>query len=281
MKKIAREIAELVHSTSSSLPADAERAIRSALRREARGSSARMVLETILKNVALARAAGTPLCQDTGTLTFFVDSSLRRKAPPSALDEAVACASSQGWLRRNTIDPVTGKSIDSNVCPGAPVVHYVESASPEGHGTIRLIMKGGGSENMSVQFSLPDASLGAARDLEGVRKCVLAAVQRAQGFGCAPGLLGVCVGGDRASGFEEAKMQLLRDIGDANPVPALAKLERRILKEANSLGIGPMGLGGKTTLLGVKIGARPRLPASYFVTVAYMCWAARRGVLVV
>ena len=134
---------------------------------------------------------------------------------------------------------------------------------------------------MSVQFSLPDASLGAARDMEGVRKCVLAAVQRAQGFGCAPGLLGVCVGGDRASGFEEAKMQLLRDIGDANPVPALAKLERRILKEANSLGIGPMGLGGKTTLLGVKIGTRPRLPASYFVTVAYMCWAARRGVLVV
>ena len=281
MKKIAREIAELVHSTSSSLPSDAERAIRSALRREAKGSSARMVLETILKNVALARAAGTPLCQDTGTLTLFVDASLRRKAPQSAFDEAVAYASSQGWLRRNTIDPITGASIDSNVCPGAPVVHYVESGAKEGHGTIRLIMKGGGSENMSVQFSLPDASLGAARDMEGVRKCVLAAVQRAQGFGCAPGLLGVCVGGDRASGFEEAKMQLLRDIGDANPVPALAKLERRILKEANSLGIGPMGLGGKTTLLGVKIGTRPRLPASYFVTVAYMCWAARRGVLVV
>lgn len=282
MKKIAREIAELVHRTSSSLPPDAERAIRRALRREEKGSSARMVLETILENVSIARAAGTPLCQDTGTLTFFADSSLRRKAPPAAFDKAVAYASAQGWLRRNTIDSVTGKSIDSNVCPGAPVVHYVESASSvEGHGTIRLIMKGGGSENMSVQFSLPDASLGAARDLEGVRKCVLAAVQRAQGFGCAPGFLGVCIGGDRACGFEEAKLQLLRSIDDANPVPALAKLERRILSEANSLGIGPMGLGGKTTLLGVKIGTRPRLPASYFVTVAYMCWAARRGVLVV
>ena len=210
MKKIAREIAELVHRTSSSLPLDAESALRKALRREFKGSSARMVLETILKNVSIARAAGTPLCQDTGTLTFFVDASLRRKAPPSAFDEAVAYASSQGWLRRNTIDPITGASIDSNVCLGAPVVHYVESAAPEGHGTVRLIMKGGGSENMSVQFSLPDASLGAARDMEGVRRCALAAVQRAQGFGCAPGLLGVCVGGDRASGFEEAKMQLLR-----------------------------------------------------------------------
>jgi fumarate hydratase class I len=142
-------------------------------------------------------------------------------------------------------------------------------------------MKGGGSENMSAQFSLPDVSLGAARDLDGVRRAVLSAVQRAQGYGCAPGILGVAIGGDRAGGYEEAKHQLLRDLSDVNPDPRLARLERRILKDANSLGIGPMGLGGKTTLLAVKIGSRPRLPASYFVTVAYLCWAARRGVLVV
>ena len=127
-----------------------------------------------------------------------------------------------------------------------------------------------------MQFSLPDASLGAGRDLEGVRRAVLAAVQHAQGYGCAPGILGVCIGGDRAAGFEEAKHQLLRNLADTNPVPALAKLEHRILREANSLGIGPMGLGGKTTLLAVKIGARPRVPASFFVTVVYLCWAARR-----
>jgi fumarate hydratase class I len=137
-------------------------------------------------------------------------------------------------------------------------------------------MKGGGSENMSRQFSLPDASIGAGRDLEGVRRAVLTAVQQAQGYGCAPGILGVCIGGDRASGYEEAKLQLLRNLADTNPDPVLARLERRILREANSLGIGPMGLGGKTTLLAVKIGARPRVPASFFVTVAYLCWAARR-----
>jgi fumarate hydratase class I len=137
-------------------------------------------------------------------------------------------------------------------------------------------MKGGGSENMSRQYSLPDASIGAGRDLEGVRRCVLDAVQKAQGYGCAPGILGVCVGGDRACGFEEAKHQLLRRLGDKNPDPELASLEERILEEANSLGIGPMGLGGKTTLLGVKLGSRPRVPASFFVTVAYLCWAARR-----
>ena len=265
-------IAELIHETSSSLPDDAEQALRKALRREAKGSSARLVLETLLKNVALARAAGTPVCQDTGTLTFFVSENLRRTVSPERIAAAVAAATEKGWLRRNTNDAVTGKSIDSNVCPGAPVIHYTLDSDSK----VRLIMKGGGSENMSMQFSLPDAALGAGRDLAGVRRAVLAAVQHAQGYGCAPGILGVCIGGDRAAGYEEAKHQLLRDLADVNPVPMLAKLERRLLREANSLGIGPMGLGGKTTLLAVKIGARPRVPASFFVTVAYLCWAARR-----
>ena len=269
---IVNRIAELIHETSSSLPDGAEQALRKALRREAKGSSARLVLETLLQNVALARAAGTPVCQDTGTLTFFVSENLRRTVTPARIAAAVAAATEKGWLRRNTNDAVTGKSIDSNVCPGAPVIHYTLDSESK----VRLIMKGGGSENMSMQFSLPDAALGAGRDLEGVRRAVLAAVQHAQGYGCAPGILGVCVGGDRAAGYEEAKHQLLRNLEDVNPVPALAKLERRLLREANSLGIGPMGLGGKTTLLAVKIGARPRVPASFFVTVAYLCWAARR-----
>ena len=269
----ASKIANLIRETSSSLPDDVEAALRRARRREAAQSPARAIFDTLLENSALARANGTPLCQDTGTLTFFVDESLRRVATPAAIGRAVARATEAGWLRRNTIEPVSGMSIDSNVCAGAPVIHYVAAPSPR---TVTLLMKGGGSENMSRQFSLPDSALGAGRDMEGVRKCALAAVQSAQGFGCAPGILGICVGGDRASGFEEAKLQLLRNLGDQNPVPRLAALERRILKEANSLGIGPMGLGGRTTLLGVKIGARPRVPASFFVTVAYLCWAARR-----
>lgn len=276
MTKTVKRLADLIRATSSSLPDDAESALRKAMRREPKGSSARLVLETILRNVALAREAGTPVCQDTGTLTFFVSENLRRTVTPERIACAVAAATENGWLRRNTVDSVTGKSIDTNVCPGAPVIHYTLDAESK----VRLIMKGGGSENMSMQYSLPDASLGAGRDLEGVRRAVLSAVQHAQGYGCAPGILGVCIGGDRASGFEEAKMQLLRNLADANPVPALARLERRILKEANTLGIGPMGLGGKTTLLAVKIGTRPRVPASFFVTVAYLCWAARRREIV-
>ena len=277
-RTLVDRLARFIQETSSSLPDDAEQALRKALRREAKGSSARMVLETILRNVELARAAGTPLCQDTGTLTFFVSEKLRRRVTPAVLGEAVARATANGWLRRNTIDAVTGRSIDTNVCPGAPVVHYVDvnGEGGKGKGDVSLLMKGGGSENMSRQFSLPDASIGAGRDLEGVRRAVLTAVQQAQGYGCAPGILGVCIGGDRASGYEEAKLQLLRSLADINPDPVLARLERRLLREANLLGIGPMGLSGKTTLLAVKIGARPRVPASFFVTVAYLCWAARR-----
>ena len=274
--EIEAKIARLVRKTSGTLPQDALDALKSAMRREEKGSSARMVLETLVENASLAARKGTPMCQDTGTLTFFVDERLRDKVTPSAIKNAVAYATEKGWLRRNTIDSVSGRSIDSNTCEGAPVIHYVEPKNRRSAPAVTLLMKGGGSENMSRQYSLPDSSIGAGRDLEGVRRCVLDAVHKAQGYGCAPGILGVCIGGDRACGFEEAKHQLLRRLDDMNGVPELAKLEKRILKEANSLGIGPMGLGGKTTLLGVKIGSRPRVPASFFVTVAYLCWAARR-----
>ena len=274
--EIEAKIARLVRKTSGTLPQDALDALKSAMRREEKGSSARMVLETLVENASLAARKGTPMCQDTGTLTFFVDERLRDKVTPSAIKNAVAYATEKGWLRRNTIDSVSGRSIDSNTCEGAPVIHYVEPKNRRSAPAVTLLMKGGGSENMSRQYSLPDSSIGAGRDLEGVRRCVLDAVHKAQGYGCAPGILGVCIGGDRACGFEEAKHQLLRRLDDTNGVPELAKLEKRILKEANSLGIGPMGLGGKTTLPGVKIGNRPRVPASFFVTVAYLCWAARR-----
>ena len=274
--EIEEKIAGLIRRTSSRLSADVLQALAAAIRREAKGSSARMILETLVQNAALARRKGTPMCQDTGTLTFFVDERLRGLGTPAAVKKAVAVATEKGWLRRNTIDSVSGRSINSNTCDGAPVIHYVPAKSRRAAPAVTLLMKGGGSENMSRQYSLPDAALGAGRDLEGVRRCVLDAVHKAQGYGCAPGILGVCVGGDRACGFEEAKHQLLRRLDDTNRDPALARLEKRLVKEANALGIGPMGLGGKTTVLGVKIGSRPRVPASFFVTVAYLCWAARR-----
>ena len=269
-------IVQLIRETSSSLPEDVLAALRRALRREAKGSSAAVVLRTILDNCALAKKLGSPLCQDTGTLTFFVDGRLRRKVAPSVVRKAVALATARGYLRKNCIDSLDGRSYDDNCAVGAPVIHYLESPVLS-RPSVTLLMKGGGSENMSRQYSLPDSSLGAGRDLEGVRKCVLDAVQKIQGYGCAPGILGVCIGGDRATGFEVAKEQLLRPLDERQPGDqVIGRFEKRLLREANTLGIGPMGLGGRTTLLGVKVASRPRVPASFFVTVAYMCWACRR-----
>ena len=268
---------ELVRETSSSLPEDVLAALRSALRRENAGSSASMVLRTILDNCALAARKGVPLCQDTGMLVFFVNEALRRRVTPELLGRAVAVATERGYLRKNTIDSVTGRSYDDNRAEGVPAVRYCDMPG------VTLIMKGGGSENMSRQYSLPDSALGAGRDLEGVRRCLIDAAVKAQGYGCAPGVLGVCIGGDRATGFEVAKEQLLRrlDRSGESGDPALRALERRVFREANTLGIGPMGLGGRTTLLGVRVASRPRVPASFFVTVAYMCWAVRRRTVLI
>ena len=280
---VVDKLVGLIRDTSSSLPADVIKALKAAQRKEKKGSSAAVVLKTILDNCAIAAKRGTPLCQDTGTLTFFIDERLRRKVTSAVIRKAVTIATEKGYLRKNTIDAVTGRSYDDNCAEGAPVIHYVERRKEKGEGRkcgVTLILKGGGSENMSRQYSLPDAALGAGRDLEGVRKCILDAVQKIQGYGCAPGILGVCIGGDRATGFEVAKEQLLRPLDEKEKGEGrkekVRMLEKQLLREANSLGIGPMGLGGKTTLLGVKIAARPRVPASFFVTVAYMCWACRR-----
>ena len=280
---VVDKLVKLIRDTSSSLPPDVLKALRSALRREKKGSSAAVVLKTILDNCAIAAKRGTPLCQDTGTLTFFVDERLRRRVTSAVIGKAVAIATERGYLRKNTIDSVSGKSYDDNVCKGAPVIHYVEGGKEKGERRkcgVTLILKGGGSENMSRQYSLPDSALGAGRDLAGVRKCILDAVQRIQGYGCAPGILGVCIGGDRATGYEVAKEQLLRPLDEKEKGEGekenVRMLEKQMFREANSLGIGPMGLGGTTTLLGVKIASRPRVPASFFVTIAYMCWAFRR-----
>ncbi len=262
------KLIKLIRETSSTLPDDVVKALKTAHRREKRDSSAATILELILKNCVLAKEEGVPLCQDTGTLTFFVNNSWRKKVSESAIKKAVKLATKKGYLRKNTIDTLSGKSLDDNCAEGSPAIHYGNYSS------VTLLMKGGGSENMSRQYSLPDVEIGAARDLEGVEKCILDAVKKIKGYGCAPGILGVCIGGDRATGYEVAKEQLLRSLSEKPTA-----FEARILKKANSLNIGPMGLGGKTTLLGVKVASRTRVPASYFVTIAYMCWALRRGSL--
>ena len=140
------QLVALVRDTSSSLPPDVLKAIEAAHRREKAGSSAAVVLKTILDNCAIAAKRGTPLCQDTGTLTFFVDEALRDTVTPAAIKEAVAIATEKGYLRKNTIDSITGKSYDDNCAEGAPVVHYVvraEDGRQKTRGEVTLVMKQG------------------------------------------------------------------------------------------------------------------------------------------
>jgi fumarate hydratase class I len=284
MKHFRESVLALITETSSNLPSDVRASIANAIRLEDPDSQAGLAMSAISLNIDMAVDNVSPICQDTGMPTFFVHT------PPGAdqlfmkkeILAAVAEASQRGKLRPNAVDAITGRNSGNNLGEHFPVIHFEPWA--EDTIEIRLILKGGGCENKNMQYSLPMEIPGlgkASRDLDGVRKCLLHAVYQAQGQGCSPGFIGVGVGGDRTSGFELAKKQLFRRIEDRNPDPELDQLEQEILQKTNTLNIGPMGLGGKTTLLGCKIGKSHRVPASFFVSVAYNCWAYRRlGILV-
>jgi fumarate hydratase class I len=282
MIDLSEPLLELIRLTSTDLPPDVEQALHRARRAEADGSGAAGALEAILENVAMARDKSSPICQDTGTPLFFVHypAGWSTRQMRAQIREAVAEATRRAYLRPNAVDSITGRNSGDNLGDEAfPTIHFEEA--DEDALVVDLILKGGGCENVGAQYSLPDNRLSAGRDLEGVRRVVLDAVHRAQGKGCAPGVLGVAVGGDRGSSFAASKEVLLRPLDDANPSPELAELETRLLEEGNRLGIGPMGFGGDTTLLGVKATSLHRLPASFFVSVSYMCWAHRRRRMIV
>lgn len=277
MPDLTQQILELVRLTSTDLPPDVEHAIRQALDREQPGSAARNAMETIIKNIELSRKNSTPICQDTGTPIFYIHypTGWSTRELRSQIEAAVVEATRKAYLRPNSVDSLTGKNSGNNLGGSYfPTTHFEEV---EGDTlTIQLMLKGGGCENVGIQYSLPNSQLGAGRDLAGVRKVVLDAIHKAQGQGCAPGILGVAVGGDRGSSYYASKEALFRKMDESNPNPELAALETRLTEEANQLGIGPMGFGGETTLMGTNITALNRLPASFFVTISYMCWAYRR-----
>jgi fumarate hydratase class I len=272
-------VVELITATSTDLPPDVRAAMRAAVGAEPEGTRGHQALMVIAQNIDQAESGEAPICQDTGMPTFEikVPLGLDQIWMKGRIREAVAEATRRGKLRPNSVDSITGKNSGDNLGPGTPVIHFEQWERDDIE--MRLILKGGGCENTNVQYSVPVelAHLGRAdRTLEGVRKCILHAVWQAQGKGCSPGALGVCIGGDRTAGYQHAKAQLFRTLDDVNPDPTLAGLEAQIMATVNGLGVGPMGFGGQVSLIGCKIGALNRLPASFFVSVAYDCWAYRR-----
>ncbi len=282
IRDITPKIVELIRLTSTDLPPAVECRLHTALEQELPGSAAYNALETILANVEISRKNSIPICQDSGTPIFYV-------VLPKAWDmnnlrtqirSAVAEATRQSWLRPNAVDPLSGINTGDNLGDQYfPIIQFHDS--DEEALIIDLMLKGGGCENVGAQYSLPDMQLNANRDLDGVRRAALDAVNRAQGEGCAPGFLGIAIGGDRGTSFLKSKETLFGDIDQPNSDPVLDLLEKQILQEANQLGIGPMGFGGKNTLLGVKITSAHRLPACYFVSISYMCWAYRRRRMII
>lgn len=283
MRDLTNEIVEFIRRTSSDLPKDVEERLRAAVEKEAPGSAARGALETILKNVELSRKNSTPICQDTGTPIFYVHypEGWSTRKLRQMIRDAMVIATQKSYMRPNAVDALYDKNSGNNLGgDDFPSIHF-EEVDADQPLTIELMLKGGGCENVGAQYSLPNNSLGAGRDLAGVRKVVLDAVQKAQGQGCAPGILGVAVGGDRGSSYIKSKEILFGKIGERNADPEVAALEERLTSEANMLGIGPMGFGGQTTVIDTKITGLHRLPASYFVSVSYMCWAYRRRKMIV
>ena len=279
MEFLAASLLELITQTSTNLPPDVRAAMSLAAGSETPRTQSSQALDIILSNIDMATDDEGPICQDTGMPTFVVHTpvGVNQIRIKKAIQEAIAEATRRGKLRPNSVDSLTGKNSGNNLGAETPVIHFEQWEEDEIE--VRLILKGGGCENKNIQYSVPCEleHLGRAdRNLEGVRKCILHAVWQAQGQGCAPGAVGVCIGSDRAHGYDLAKGQLFRVLDDVNADPTLAKLEAEVMEEANRIGVGAMGFGGKASLIGCKITAANRLPASYFVSVAYDCWAFRR-----
>ena len=279
MQSFFESVVSLIVRTSTDLPPDVRAAMKHAVHAEDAASRAGTALNIISQNIDQAAEIEGAICQDTGMPTFEI------KTPVGAnqiwmkkqIKDAIAEATRRGKLRPNSVDSLTGENSGNNLGPGTPVIHFEQWERDDVE--VKLLLKGGGCENMNIQYSLPTElpNLGRAdRTIEGVRKCILHAVWNAQGKGCAPGAVGVCIGGDRTSGYVEAKQQLFRSLDDVNPDQRLADLEAEIMRTVNTLGVGAMGFGGKVSLIGCKVGVQNRLPASFFVSVAYDCWAFRR-----
>ena len=254
------------------LPTDVKDAIYKAYKEET-SEAGKVQFEAIVKDIELAEKDNTPICQDTGVIIFYVKGGAQAQGldkVQTALINATRRATKEVPLRPNAVDPFTGKNTGDNTGRFIPFIHWeiVEGDKIE----ITAFPKGGGSENTCTLGMITPGE-----GVKGLKKFVIDAVIKAGAMPCPPTIVGVACGGGADIAMKLAKAALLRPLNEPNSNPELAKLENELYEAANSTGIGPMGLGGKFTVLGVKVEYAHRHPASFPVAVAFQCWAARRA----
>src|SRR5882672_8451022 len=184
MNLLEESLLELIRRTSAEIPDYVHQSILGSLEQEKKGTIAESAMKIIEQNIALARNKSQPICQDTGAILFYVDcpAGFDQIGFEEATREAVLAATRKGYLRQNSVDSITGKNDGTNRGPGSPTVHLHQHQASST--TVRLVLKGGGCENVGAQYSLPNEKLKANRDLDGCRKVILDAVLQAQGKGC-------------------------------------------------------------------------------------------------
>lgn len=262
----------LLQLAVTELPNDVKEALEKAYRDE-ESEAGRTQLEAIINNVKLAEKTRTPMCQDTGVIIFYVKAGAKAKdldKIEQALREATQRATKEVPLRPNAVNPLTGENSGDNSGRFVPFIHW--EIVPGNNVEITVFPKGGGSENVCALSMIRPGE-----GIKGLKKFVVDTVVSAGAKPCPPNILGVAVGGGADIAMKLAKAALLRPLNQPNPDPQLAQLEKELYEAANSTGIGPMGLGGKFTVLGVNVEYAHRHPASYPVAVAVQCWAARRA----
>ncbi len=271
-ENIIKAVVEAIQLAVTSLPKDVVNAIREAYERE-ESKIAKFNLENILKSIEISKTEKIPICQDTGTITFFVEAGIKNPylgEIREILVEATRRATREIPLRPNAVDILTNKNSGDNTGRFVPILHWelVDGSRIR----IAVLPKGGGSENCSAL-----AMLNPSEGFEGVKRFVLERVRECGGKPCPPIILGIGIGGSADLALKLAKKALFRPLGVRHDNKRISQLEEEILEEVNSLGIGPMGMEGKTTALDVKIEYAHRHPASLPVGLIIQCWAHRKA----
>jgi fumarate hydratase subunit alpha len=266
------EIVEAIRLAETQLSEDTVKALKDAYERET-NEMARTQLKAIIENFTVAHRESLPMCQDTGLQTFFVEVGYdfpMMKELKGAIEEAVRRATKEVPLRPNAVHPFLHKNSGDNTGRHVPYIHWELKEGDDA--TIHVIPKGGGSENMSGLYMLPPGV-----GIKGIKKTVIEHIFKSGGKPCPPTIIGVGIGGGADLALTLAKKAaILRPIGSRHEEGFVAELEDELYEMANKLGIGPMGMGGDTTVLDVHVEYAHRHPATLPLGIVTQCWANRR-----